>query len=144
MSRNPITGDEQKTRPATPEYLAGHEKVFGKTKVQRGRWIQDPETGKLVSASEYVRKETERARFFLMDRWDPYESETTGNVISNRRQRDYDLKSSGCRPYEGKNIELQRANAEKKEMADRAKAERLETMEKTFYEIEHGYRKVRE
>lgn len=142
MSRNEITGDEQKTRAATREYLEGHERIFGKKSVQKGRWIQDPATGKLVPAGEYIRKETPKARYFLMDRWDAYESETTGNIISNRRQRDYDLKVSGCRPYEGKEIELQRANAEIKEMNEKARAERFETYEKTYYEIEHGYRRV--
>lgn len=142
MSRNDITGDEQKTRPITREYVEGYEKIFNTKGVQKGRWIQDPDTGKLVPAKEYVRKETEKARYFLMDRWDPYESETTGNVISNRRQRDYDMKTTGCRPYEGKDIELQRAQAERREMKEKARAERRETMEKTWYEIEHGYRRV--
>jgi hypothetical protein len=144
MSRNDITGAEQRTKAATPEYRENHERIFGSTKTQRGRWIQDPDTGQLVPASEYQRKQSDKAQFFLMDRWDAYESETSGRIISNRRQRDYDLKATGCRPYEGKSIELQRAESETKEFREKSRRDMRETMERTYYEIQHGYRPVRE
>lgn len=142
MSRNDITGDEIKTRNITPEYKQNHERIFGSSKVQRGRWIQDPETGKLIPASEYQRTESKGAQYFQMDRWDPYESETSGKVIRNRREREYDLKSTGCREYQGKDIEVQEANRYKQHQEKRLREGMRETMEKTYYEIEHGYRRV--
>lgn len=143
MSRNDITGDEIKTRAITPEYLENHEKIFGKTKVQRGRWIQHPQTGKLIRAEEYVAPVSSKgAEYFLMDRWDAYESETSGKVISNRRERDYDLKSTGCREYQGKKIELQEAERHNAYKRAALKQDLRETMARTYYEIEHGYRRV--
>lgn len=142
MSRNDITGDEIKTRTITPQYLENHEKIFGEVRVQRGRWIQDPETGKLIKAEEYAHREAEKARFFLMDRWDAYESETSGKIIKNRKEREYDLKTTGCREYQGKQVELQEAERHKAYQRAEMKRDMRETMERTFYEIEHGYRRV--
>jgi hypothetical protein len=141
VSRNDITGDEIKTKVATPEYRENHEKIFGQTKVQRGRWIQDPETGRLVRSDEYVRK-SDPGMMIMVDNWDAYESPTTGNVISNRRQRDYDLKASGCRQYEGKQTELQEAARFNAEKQQKLRSNMQETFERTYYEIEHGYRRV--
>jgi hypothetical protein len=142
VSRNDITGDEIKTKAATTEYRANHEKVFGKTKIQRGRWIQDPETGKLVPASEYVSRGTNSGLMILVDNWDAYESPSTGNVISNRQQRDYDLKASGCRQYEGKQTEIQEASRYRSEQQQKLRSRMQDTFDRTYYEIEHGYRSV--
>lgn len=141
MARNDITGDEIKTRAITPAYKANHEKIFGNKKIERGRWIQDPVSGELISGEEYNRRQS-KAEFLIMDRWDAYESETSGQIISNRKQRDYDLKSTGCRPYEGKQSELQEAQRHNAYKRSQLKHEMRETMEKTYYEIEHGYRSI--
>lgn len=141
-SHNDITGDALITKAATPEFREGHERIFGNKPVQRGRFIQDPSTGKLVPAHEYHQRETSKL-IVHVDNWDAYESPVSGEVISNRQQRDRDMKASGCRQYEGKNIELQEAQRhqeyKKREMLGGIR----NTMEKTWYEIEHGYRRPR-
>ena len=141
VSRNDITGAEQKTKAATPEYREGHEKIFGNKKPQRGRWIQDPESGELIPASEYVSRET-KAGMILVKGFDAYESPVSGEVISNHRQRDRDLKASGCRQYEGKTQELQEVAKFKAEKNRQLEQKVTNTLEHAYYEIEHGYRRV--
>lgn len=143
MSRNDITGDEIKTKAASAEYRQNHEKIFGQSRPQRGRFIQDPDTGKLIPASEYVSRESKNL-MILIDKWDAYESPVSGEVISSRRQRDRDLKANGCRQYEGKQTELQEAQRHKNEQFQKLKSKMHETFERTHYEIEHGYRRINE
>ena len=71
------------------------------------RWIQDPNTLELIPADQYQRKETSAPHFWpdLPD----YVSPVTGKLVSGRRQREEDLKRSGCRPYEGRQSELNEA-----------------------------------
>jgi hypothetical protein len=144
VSRNEHTGKEMKTGPATPEYRENHERIFGSEKIQRGRWIQDPVTGQLISANEYQRKDSDVNLMVVVKGFDAYESPTTGEVVSNYRQRDIDLKKSGCRQYEGKQTEMQEAAKIQREQKERLVGRMSNTMEKTYYEIEHGYRRVKE
>jgi hypothetical protein len=139
-ARNDITGDTLITKAATPEFREGHERIFGNKPVQRGRFIQDPETGKLIPAHEY-RQRDESKLIVHVDNWDAYESPSTGKVISNRKQRDRDLKESGCRQYEGRHVEVQEAERHKRYEKQKMWGGIRETMEKTYYEIEHGYRR---
>jgi len=48
------TGADNKTMAQTKAFDAGHERIYGNRKPQRGRWVQDPQTGKLIPAHEYV------------------------------------------------------------------------------------------
>ena len=51
---NDITGHAIQTREITQEYENNYDKIFGKKeKSSVKRWIQDPETLKLVPADEY-------------------------------------------------------------------------------------------
>jgi len=52
------------------------------------------------------------------------------------------LRESGCRQYEGKAIEMQEAERYRKQKHDSLIKGVAETFEKTYYEIEHGYRRV--
>lgn len=144
MSRNEITGDEIKTKPATQQFRQNHEAIFGQKRIERGRWIQDPATGKLLSPSEYSKQEKQRLHDIFIDRFEAYESPITDEVIKNRRQRDYDLKASGSRPYEGFKTEKQEADRynfyKEKQLSENIK----ETVHRTMYEITHGYRRVNE
>lgn len=144
MSRNDITGQEIKTKAATPQYRQRHEEIFGQKKIQRGRWIQDPVTGKLISPAEYSRQESKRLHDIFIDRFEAYESPITDEVIKSRRQRDYDLKSSGCRPYEGFKTEKQEADRYHAYKQQQLSENIKETVHKTMYEITHGYRRVNE
>lgn len=142
-AHNDVTGDALISKAATPEYRENHEKIFGNKPIQRGSWRYDPELRKLIPLSEW--RERERSKLIVhVDQWDAYESPVSGNVISNRKQRDRDLKESGCRQYEGKEIEVQEANRhnayKRKELINTL----MDTAQRTYYEIEHGYRRPRE
>ena len=41
--------------------------IFGKKEVQRGRFIQHPETGKLIPAADYVRPDTNQSAYVMGD-----------------------------------------------------------------------------
>ena len=142
MSRNDVTGDEIKSKATTEQYRQSHERIFG-NKIQRGRWIQHPETGELISASEYAREQQAKVDIFI-DKFEAYESPITGEVINNRRKRDYDLKSSGSRQYEGRKIEQQEADKFHAERERKLANSMRETAQRTLYEITHGYRRVSE
>jgi hypothetical protein len=76
--------------------------------VIRERWRWHPELGCLVQ----VPIDSEQPRPQGPAVWDDlpdYESPVTGQIVSGRRQRREDLKSSGCRPYEGRDQEAQQA-----------------------------------
>ena len=73
----------------------------------------------------------------LVKGFDAYESPVSGEVISNHRQRDRDLKASGCRQYEGKQTELKEAAKYKSEQNQKLTRKVTDTMERTYYEIEY-------
>ena len=77
----------------------------------------------------------------FVDNMEPYESPVTGEVISNRRQRDYDLKATGSRPYEGFASEKREADKVRAEEDNSLRSKMMETAERTYYEFEHGYRR---
>lgn len=139
-ARNDITGDALISKAATDEFRKGHERIFGNKPIQRGRFIQDPATGKLIPAHEYQQREASKL-IVHVDQFDAYESPVSGNVISNRRQRDRDLKESGCRQYEGKAIEVQEATRHQQTERKQLINTLMDTAHRTYYEIEHGYRR---
>ena len=51
--------------------------------------------------------------------FDSYESPATGKVITNMRERDHDMKASGCREWEG--IEQEKKEAARREKYDEEK-----------------------
>jgi hypothetical protein len=142
-ARNPITGDLIQTKAATREYLDGHFRIFGESKVQKGRYKQDKETGKFIPAHEWERKYGDGIKrsklLFTVKDFDAFESPATGKVVRNYREREYDLKSSGCREYEG--FRAEKTEADKYLQQEDARLEHLigETVEETAYQIEHGY-----
>lgn len=142
MSRNDITGDEIKTRAATEQYRQNHQAIFGNKKIQRGRWVQDPVTGELVDPNEYRRPESSKIDIFV-DNFEAYDSPITGEIINNRRKRDYDLKASGSRPYEGFKVEKQEAERFNSTQERQFSKNIHETVHRTMYEIQHGYRTVK-
>lgn len=139
MSKNPITGDDIRTKANTEQYRQNITRIFGNKKTERGRWIQHPETGELILASDYHREQSKLDIF--IDRFEAYESPITGEVINNRRKRDYDLKSSDSRPYEGRHIEQQEADKWHAEKERKLSEGIRETAQRTLYEIQHGYRR---
>jgi hypothetical protein len=78
----------------------------------------------------------------LVDQFDAYESPASGEIISNRRQRDRDMKATGCRQYEGRATETIEAERYRQNQSESLRRNVAETFERTYYEIEHGYRRV--
>lgn len=70
-------------------------------------FIQHPDTGELVLASEY--RAPNRATFYVQGDLPDYESPIDGRVVHGRAGRREDLRRSGCRPYEGRDAEAKEA-----------------------------------
>lgn len=62
--------------------------------MSRQRYIQDPETLKLVPADEYVRPSSNAP--YIMGDIQPYQSMVTGEMIGGRRQHREHLRQHGC------------------------------------------------
>ncbi len=124
MGRFVNVGKGSKRRPENREQvLENLEKLYGDGGVKAGRFRQDPETGKFISAYDWHMKYTKprvRTHFIIGD-IEPYESPIDDRVITSRRQMQYDLEKNGCRHYEGleqEQIEADRINAEKDKKFD--------------------------
>ena len=142
-SRNDITGDLQQTKPTTKKYMENFERIFGDKKVQKGsyKWCVDTKTW--IDKAEWYKKNPQKPRergpMIFVDNFEPYVSMVTDKVIRNRRERDYDLKSTNSRPYEGLDQEQKEADKYKAEKEEKLWKNVNETMSKTMHEIEHGY-----
>lgn len=150
-SRNDITGDLIKTKFNSEQYKENLGKIFGDTKgPQRGRWKQDPETGKMLSMRDWYAKygvpEKPKTPMFFIDKFEPYQSMVSSDenerfiTVNSRRQHEYELKKNGCRVYEGRDQELKEARRYQKYEDEKLERRVEDTLEKTYHEIEHGYR----
>jgi len=145
-TRNAITGDEIKTAHNSEAYKDGIARIFGDTKVQRGRYKQDRETGKFIPIREwnakYAEPERPRGPMVSVRNFDAFESPATGRLIRNERELREDMRVSGCRTYEGKEQEAKEANRYLESQDRKMEAMVDETVERTAYEIDHGYREI--
>ena len=128
-------GDRDRTADRQ-KYLENMERLFGReSKAKGGRYKQDPETGKFISAYDWHKKygkKVQRTHFVRGD-IDPYESPVTGEIIGSRRQQQYDLESTGNRLYEGRQAEQKEANR-----ITEAKWEKLDkTLETSMLEVQN-------
>ena len=147
MSRNDITGDEQKTRPNSKEFRENFGKIFGEGSAERGTFRQCKETGKFIPINEWRAKydcepQKGQAPTVFCNHFTPFKSAVTDKVITNKREHDYDLKSTGSRVFEGiqsEQREVDRFRARQEAELDR---QRRETINQTYHEIEHGYRRL--
>jgi len=73
----------------------------------RTRYIQHPETGELILAEDY--RPPHRPTHYVMPDLPDYESPIDGRVVHGRAGRREDLRRSGCRPYEGREVEAREA-----------------------------------
>jgi hypothetical protein len=97
MAVNDITGDVIATREITKEYQDNYEKIFGKKeKSSVKRWIQDPETLKLVPADEYYSGPKENAGPYIRDDVKTYQSMIDGSMIEGRKAHREHLKRNNC------------------------------------------------
>lgn len=96
----------------------------------RQRFIQDPKTGELVPAAEYL-AERARTHFVLGDLPD-YESPIDGRVVHGRAGRREDFRRSGCRPYEGREAETREA-ARQRAYSEAAADRKLDAVVRTAW-----------
>jgi len=150
MSRNEHTGDEQRTKGVLGgKARAEYDRIFAPGPVKRGRYKQCRETGNFIPIDEWNEKYGSQPRekgpmVFVKGNFDAFESPTTGKVISTLRQRDYDMKVSGCRQYEGLEQEQKEVNRYLANEDKKLESTVSETVDETMYEIKHGYRKPQE
>lgn len=104
------------------------------------RWIQDPNTLELVPADQYVRRPTES--HYIIPDIEPYTSPITGEVISSRRQRRYDLEKHNCRPYEGKEQEWKEARRREAYRQERQDRVLTEAVQRSFAQLHPDQRRA--
>lgn len=146
-SRNEHTGDLMKSKANSDEYRDNHEKIFGKSRVQRGKYKWCEETRKFIPAAEYYAKygapkPRPKTPMIVCNHFEAFESPVTGEVISSKRDHQYDLESNGCRVFEGQEAEQREVDRQTAYFEEATMAEMGETIEQTAHDIEHGYHKV--
>lgn len=102
-------------------------------------WVQDSKTGKLVPKHEWVNQKNNYPEIIIKD-FDAFESPASGEIISSKQKYLDDLKRTGSRPYEGFKTEKMEADKHWQYKQQDLNNKVRETVERTMYEIEHGYR----
>ena len=95
-SKNEFTGDLQQTKGRlSEEGRANYDLAFPPKAVKRGRYKQCRDTGKFIPISEwnalYASEPVEKTPMVIMKGFDAFKSPTSGEIISNNRQLDYDM-----------------------------------------------------
>jgi hypothetical protein len=79
----------------TDSFRSNHEAIFGERKPGRGRWVQDPKTGQLVPADEYVAEDINERQPLYTDRYLEGTCSPEGVDIGSKRKRDEYMKREG-------------------------------------------------
>ena len=145
---NDITGDSIKTTWNSEEYKSNYDKLFSDKPVDRGSYKQCRKTGKMIPIQEWYKLYGEQkkgtAPIIFVNKFDPYISPVSGEIINNKKEHKYDLESHGCRVYEGREQEEKEAQKYRNEQNLKLEAKVNTTIEKTSYEIDVGLRKPKE
>jgi len=143
-SKNEFTGDLQQTKGRlSEEGRANYDLAFPPKAVKRGRYKQCRDTGKFIPISEwnalYASDPVEKGPLVIMKGFDAFKSPTSGEIISNNRQLDYDMAKSGCRQYEG--LAAEQKEVDKFVAEEDAKLYKgiSDSVDETAYQIEHNY-----
>lgn len=85
------------SQASTPEFRAGHARVFGDKPVQRGMWVWDEAQGKLVDAASYVPPSEAKDAPILSGRFyeDAGPSPVDGSEINSRRKHREHMRRHG-------------------------------------------------
>ena len=115
-------------KPNNDKFEENFERIFGNKKVQRGSFVQDPETGKLVPRE--TRPPTPRPSApMVMKGLEPFKSPIDGSIISTRNQLAAHNKKHGVTnvgDYSGGYIEKkahERVNAGEKYLKETRRAD---------------------
>jgi hypothetical protein len=108
------------------------------------RFIQHPETLKLVPADEYVRPKKQESGPFIIPDIEPYDSPIDGRIINSRHQRREDFKRHNCRPYEGREQEEKEAARQRAYGDKKADAIFTDAIERTMADMPRHLREALE
>lgn len=145
-SRNECTGDLIMSKKAAKSFGENYSKIFGNKKPEsKGKYIQDPETGSLLPASEFyarqaAREESKRSKSIHMPavHWfKPYASPTTGEIIDSPNKEREHLKVNGKRLMEPIDQEKKVADQIQREKQKEFEKFVDEAVEKTAMDIEY-------
>lgn len=117
------------------------ERIFGGGKKPKGSYIQDPETGKLVPKSEYVRKDTNISPTIMGDIQD-FVSPIDNTLISDRGQLRRHMAQHGVTnsaDYSPQYIENKKKAKEAQQARD-GRADRIDTINRAIAQ-HHNRRK---
>lgn len=137
-AKNDITGDYIISKPSK-KYEENAEKLFG-SEVKTGSWVYDEKQRKLVPKQEYYAanpKPRRRGVFKGAAPFEAFESPATGEIITNEKKRQYDMKASGCREWEGLEIENQESARQRAYQEQELEQTISEGVEETFYELKN-------
>lgn len=148
MSRNDITGDLQQTKIPSKDFLDDL-KAKGKTKTveerrkSRGSFKWCSEEKAFIPKHEWNRKYAKeappRGPMAIVKNFDPFISPVTNKVIRNEKEHRYDLDSSGCRVYEGRQQEQKEVDRYLAEQDKALEQSISDTVDETAWQIEHNY-----
>lgn len=140
--RGTAAGEPVVSQANTPDFEAGYERAFGAREPEKGRWIWDDKAGKLVPADEYQEPLGDGRVMVLGEAHYDGLVMTDGTVCDSRRKyREY-LKATGCAVAGDYSESLSEQKARKERERHDAK-DRRETIGRSIYEVEKGYRPVR-
>lgn len=115
--------------------------IFNKKTIERGRFIQDPETGKLVPANEYVRPASECNAAIHGD-IESFVSPVDGSVIDDRKKlREHNIRHGVVHTHEYGEGYFERHRKERESIINGShpscKAERIEKIKEAIHHHEH-------
>ncbi|HAM41748.1 MAG TPA: hypothetical protein DCP69_10560 [Candidatus Omnitrophica bacterium] len=136
-----VAGQAIQTQPQTKEFDEGYERTFGKDRSPiRGRFVQRPETGELIPASEYVRPASTRALDAPIMAGRFYENVCTvdGVDIGSRKKRREYMRSNNLADTDDFKGEWTKAAKRRDEIREgrHDSKERREALGRAMYQLE--------
>lgn len=147
-ARNDITGDLIRTKTPSKSFLSSIETMsIEERRKNKGKYRWCKEEKRMIPDSEWREKygnpkPRERKPMLFVNNFEPFKSPVTGNVITNKREHQYDMDSTGSRVYEGRDQEEKEAARYRAYEEQKLESEIDQTLNQTYHEIEHGYRSV--
>jgi hypothetical protein len=140
--RGTAAGEPVVSQANTADFEAGYERAFGPSEPQKGRWIWDDRVSRLVPAEEYTEPTGDGRVMVLGEAHYDGLRMTDGTIVDSRRKyREY-LKATGCAVAGDYSEHLSERKAQKQRERHDAK-DRRETIGRSIYEVEKGYRPQR-
>lgn len=146
-SRNDHTGDIQQTKVPSGkliETLRERGELMGveQRRANKGSWKWDEEQKKYIPVAEWnakYYKPKPKVPMAIVKNFEPYVSLVSDKVITNKNQKDRDMKEHNCQEYEGFRDESIEANKYRQYKEEQLWANVGETMNQTKHDIDHGY-----